>query len=82
MFRICPSNITKSQKTKDCKNCHIYNFFFFKCPIRLIDSSSIIFSEKLNVPLIKHFYTNLYIKVKVCCLNTKFLQKTEKCGKV
>ena len=48
IFRKCHPNITKIKQTKEDKNFQIYNFFLFKCPIRL---------SRTSVALIQDFIT-------------------------
>ena len=58
-FRICPLNITKSQKTKNDKIfIMILNFFYFKCAINLIDNCRVICR-----------------KTKMCPFNITFIHK-------
>ena len=48
IFRVCLPNITKLQKTKECKSCQIYSFVYFKRAINLGDNCEII-SRKTNI---------------------------------
>ena len=64
IFRICPSNITKLQKTKEDRNCQIYNFFFFKCPTLLSVSRAIILKKTKKYPLKITFLYKFLFKVQ------------------
>ena len=78
MFRICPPNIKELQKSKEDRNCHIYNSVFFKCPIRLTDNRTINFRKRKECLLIQDFYIRFCIKFKICPLNIMLIQKTKK----
>ena len=78
IFRRCPPNITSLRKTKQGKNCQIYNFFFFKCPIVLSDSSTMIFKKRKKCSRNKTLLYKVLFKVQICPLNTTLLQKTKK----
>ena len=71
-----PPNITKLQKTKENENCPIYNFFFFKCPIRLGDNSRIFFRKTKKYPLnIRLLYQFLISSSKYVSLLLHYYKK-------
>ena len=78
IFGICPHKIRQLQKAKEDKDYLIYNFFFFKCPRRLSDSSRITSEMQTSVHLIPDFYLSFYVELKICPFNITLLQNTTK----
>ena len=61
VLRIYPPNIMELEETKDDKNCHINNFFFFNVPIHVSDNSRITFRKTKKYALkIRFLYKLLY----------------------
>ena len=76
LLTMSPPNITKLQKTKENENCPIYNFFFFKCPIRLGDNSRIFFRKTKKYPLnIRFLYQFLISSSKYVSLLLHYYKK-------
>ena len=74
--------LCNSKQVKKDKNCHIYNFFFFKCPTCLNDNSRTTLRKNKKCPLnIRLLYKALY-RVQNISLNITLLQKTKKRDKL
>ena len=78
IFRICPPNITKLQKTKQDEHFQIYNFFFFKCPILFSDSSTIILGKRKKCPRNIRFLDKFFYKVQKISPYRCVIRKTKK----